>query len=193
LQSTFERLALKILKSKFRIFVAHGDDHVLRVLEIAKYIAAKEGADIEIVSKAALLHDSCRDEENHALKAADFARKVLREEGYEEEFIEAVAHAIEAHSFSGKMEPRTLEARVLSDADKLDAIGAIGVARAFIVAGEKGRSIEETLKHFEEKLLKLKDLLYTETAKKLAERRHEFLKRFYEEIKRELEFEDLRN
>jgi len=69
----------------------------------------------------------------------------------------------------------------------------VGVARAFIVAGEKGRSIEETVKHFEEKLLKLKDLLYTDTAKKLAERRHEFLKRFYEEIKRELEFEDLRN
>ncbi len=177
----------------FRIFVAHGDDHVLRVLEIARFIALKEGADIEIVSKAALLHDSFRNEEKHALKAADFARKVLREEGYGEEFIEAVAHAIEAHSFSGKMEPRTLEARVLSDADKLDAMGAVGVARAFIVAGEKGRSIEETVKHFEEKLLKLKDLLYTDTAKKLAEKRHEFLKKFYEEIKRDLEFEDLRN
>jgi uncharacterized protein len=117
--------------------VAHGEDHVLRVLKIARFIAAKEGADIEVVSKAALLHDSFRNGENHALKSAEFARKLLSEEGYGEEFIEAVVHAIEAHSFSGRIEPRTLEAKVLSDADKLDAIGAIGVARAFMMAGER--------------------------------------------------------
>ncbi|MEM2458581.1 MAG: phosphohydrolase, partial [Archaeoglobaceae archaeon] len=85
-------------------------------------------------------------------------------------------------------EPKTLEAKVLSDADKLDAIGATGVARAFMVAGEKGRGVQETLRHFEEKLLKLKDLLYTDTAKSLAKRRHEFLVQFYEQIKRELGF-----
>ena len=172
--------------------MAHGEDHVLRVLKIARFIAAKEGADIEVVSKAALLHDSFRNGENHALKSAEFARKLLSEEGYGEEFIEAVVHAIEAHSFSGRIEPRTLEAKVLSDADKLDAIGAIGVARAFMVAGERGRGIEETVKHFEEKLLKLKDLLYTETARKLAERKHEFLIAFYRKIKEELDFEDLK-
>lgn len=173
--------------------MAHGEDHVLRVLKIAKFIAEKEGANLEVVLKAAELHDSCRDEENHAVKAANFARNILGKQGYGEEFIEAVAHAIEAHSFSGKIEPKTIEAKVLSDADKLDAIGAIGIARAFMIAGERGRSIEETLKHFEEKLLKLKDLLYTETAIKLAEKRHEFLKLFYDEIKKELEFKDLEN
>ncbi|MEM0331842.1 MAG: phosphohydrolase, partial [Archaeoglobaceae archaeon] len=101
-------------------------------------------------------------------------------------FIDAVVHAIESHSFSSNVKPRTLEAKILSDADKLDAIGAIGVARAFLYSGEKGRSIEETLMHFEEKLLKLKDLLYTDTAKAIAAERHEFLKKFYEELKREL-------
>ncbi|MCS7130620.1 MAG: HD domain-containing protein [Archaeoglobaceae archaeon] len=169
--------------------VAHGYEHVQRVMKLAKFIAEREGANLEVVLKAVELHDLARDKENHALESAKLARKILREKGYSNDFIEAVAHAIEAHSYSAKIEPRTLEAKVLSDADKLDAIGAIGVARAFMVAGEKGRSIEETLKHFEEKLLKLKDLLYTETAKKLAEKRHEFLKQFYEEIKRELRLE----
>lgn len=169
--------------------MAHGEDHVMRVLKIARYIAEREGANLEVVLKAAELHDSCRNEENHAVKSAEFARAVLKKQGYGEEFIEAVAHAIEAHSFSGGIEPKTLEAKILSDADKIDAMGAIGVARAFMVAGEKGRKIEETLKHFEEKLLKLKERLYTETAKKLAEKRHEFLKFFYEEIRKELDFE----
>lgn len=170
--------------------MAHGYEHSLRVLKLARFIAEREGANLEIVLKAAELHDVARDKENHAFESAEIARKILRAQGYSEDFVEAVAHAIEAHSFSGKVKPRTLEAKVLSDADKLDALGAIGVARAFMVAGEKGRSVEETLKHFEEKLLRLKDMLYTETAKKLAEKRHEFLKLFYEELKRELEFYD---
>ena len=146
----------------------------------------KEGADVRIVEKAAELHDIARDSENHALEGAKIAREILKKEGLDHEFIEKVCHCIEAHSFSSGIEPKTLEAKVLSDADKLDAIGAIGVARAFMYSGEKGRSIEETLKHFEEKLLKLKDLLYTKTAKELAEERHEFLLRFYKQIIKEL-------
>ncbi|MDI9610327.1 MAG: HD domain-containing protein [Archaeoglobales archaeon] len=161
-----------------------------RVVKLAKLIAEREGANLEIVLKSAELHDCARDKDNHAIESAKLAREILKSQGCSEDFVEAVAHAIEAHSFSAGIMPRTLEAKVLSDADKLDALGAIGVARAFMVAGEKGRSIEETLKHFEEKLLKLKDLLYTETARKLAERRHEFLKRFYEEIRKDLEFRE---
>lgn len=168
--------------------MAHGEDHVKRVLRLAKFIAEKEGADLKILEKAVELHDCVRDKENHAIESAKLAREILKSQGYSEDFIDAVAHAIESHSFSAGIEPKTLEARVLSDADKLDAIGAIGVARAFMVAGERGRSIEETLKHFEEKLLKLKDLLYTDTARILAKKRHEFLVCFYEEIKRELNF-----
>ena len=169
---------------------SHDRDHVERVVKLAVYIARREGADVEVVKKSAELHDIARDKPNHAIESAKLAREILRREGYDEEFIERVVHCIEAHSFSSGVEPKTLEAKVLSDADKLDAIGAIGIARAFIFSGEKGRSIEETLKHFEEKLLKLKDLLYTKTAKELAKERHEFLVKFYEQIKKELKFCD---
>ena len=169
---------------------SHDRDHVERVVKLAVYIARREGADVEVVKKSAELHDIARDKPNHAIESAKLAREILRKEGYDEEFIERVVHCIEAHSFSSGVEPKTLEAKVLSNADKLDAIGAIGIARAFIFSGEKGRSIEETLKHFEEKLLKLKDLLYTKTAKELAKERHEFLVKFYEQIKKELKFCD---
>lgn len=165
---------------------SHDEKHVERVVRLAKFIAKKEGADLDVVLTAARLHDLARDCKNHAVESAERAREILKKTGKKKEFIEAVTHAIESHSFSSGTEPRTLEAKVLSDADKLDAIGAIGVARAFLYSGEKGRGIEETLKHFEEKLLKLKDLLYTETARNLAEERHEFLRLFYEQIKKEL-------
>ncbi len=163
---------------------SHDRSHVERVVKLARYIAIKEGADVVIVVTAAKLHDIARGEKNHSLKGAEMARKILSD--YPEEFVERVAHCIAAHSFSSGVRPETLEAKVLSDADKLDAMGAIGVARAFMYAGEKGRSIEDTLKHFEDKLLKLKDHLYTETARKIARDRHEFLVRFYEKLKEEL-------
>ncbi len=166
---------------------SHDRSHVERVLKIARYIAVKERANIEVVTKAAELHDIARNEEDHAKASAKIAAEILAFEGYSKDFIDAVVHAIESHSFSSNVKPRTLEAKILSDADKLDAIGAIGVARAFLYSGEKGRSIEETLRHFEEKLLKLKDLLYTDTAKAIAAERYEFLRKFYEELKRELE------
>lgn len=171
--------------------MAHDRGHVERVARIAKYIAEREGGDIEVVLKSAELHDVARFAENHAFESAKVAEKLLREQGYGEEFVRSVKHAIESHSFSSKVEPKTLEAKILSDADKIDAMGAIGIARAFMFSGERRRSIEETLRHFEEKLLKLKDCLHTETAKKIAEKRHEFLKKFYEQLKKELTFEDL--
>ena len=165
---------------------SHDEGHVERVVKLARFIAEREGANLDVVLTAAKLHDIARDCDNHAVESAKRAREILKKRGESKEFIEAVAHAIESHSFSSGIEPKTLEAKVLSDADKLDAMGAIGVARAFIYSGERGRGIEATLKHFEEKLLKLKDLLHTETARRIAEKRHEFLKLFYEQIKREL-------
>ncbi len=166
---------------------SHDDRHVERVLRWAVYIARREGADVEVVRKAAELHDIARDKPNHAIEGARIAEGILKEQGYDDDFIAKVVHCIEAHSFSSGIEPKTLEAKVLSDADKLDAMGAIGVARAFMFSGERGRSIEDTLRHFEEKLLRLKDMLYTETAKRVAEDRHEFMVEFYERLKRELE------
>ncbi len=172
---------------------SHDSGHVERVVRLARYIAEMEGADVEVVVTAAKLHDIARVEtaENHAIRGAKIAREMLSDR--DPEFVERVAHCIESHSFSSGVKPETLEAKVLSDADKLDAMGAVGVARAFLYSGERGRSIEETLKHFEDKLLKLKGCLYTETARKIARKRHDFMLEFYERLKGELELRDVGN
>ncbi|MFN3929335.1 MAG: HD domain-containing protein, partial [Thermoflexus sp.] len=109
----------------------HDFSHVVRVMRLAERIARREGADLAVVRAAALLHDVRREEEEHAAASAAFARRWLAERGASAEFIEAVAHAIEAHRFREPRVARTLEARVLFDADKLDALGIIGLARLF--------------------------------------------------------------
>jgi len=166
--------------------MTHDRDHSKRVKLLALYIAEREGGDPNVIEMAADLHDIVRDHENHAIEGAKIAEDLLRKKGYSEDFIKKVCHCIEAHSFSSGVEPKTLEAKILSDADKLDAMGAIGIARAFMFAGERGKSLEEVITHFEEKLLKLKDFLYTETAKKLAEERHRFLEEFYRRLINEI-------
>ena len=116
----------------------HDFDHVIRVLVVAQRIALAEGADLAVVCTAALLHDVGESEgrRDHHLRGAAIARDILQDEP--PEFVEAVAHAIEAHRFRADPAPSTLEAQVVSDADKLDAIGAIGVARVFAHAGSRG-------------------------------------------------------
>ncbi len=170
---------------------SHDDGHVERVVRIARLIAEAEGADVDVVVKAAELHDIARECENHAAKSAEIAEELLKKEGYDAEFIESVKHAILSHSFSSGVKAETLEAKVLSDADKLDAMGAIGVARAFSFGGERGRSLDDTLRHFEEKLLRLKDVMYTETGRRIAEKRHRFLVEFYNRMKGEMELRDV--
>jgi len=173
----------------------HGFSHVERVFNLCLHIGREEGADLEVLALAALLHDVARPlesagkVEDHAAEGARIARRFLRSIGYPEEKVEEVAHAIEAHRFSRGPEPRTLEAKILSDADKLDAVGAIGIARVFMYSGEHGRSIGDSIKHFEEKILKLKDLMYTETAKRVAEERHRFTEEFVRRIRLEIEGE----
>ncbi|MFW6185280.1 MAG: HD domain-containing protein [Halobacteriota archaeon] len=163
---------------------SHDKGHTKRVTRTAVWIAQQERANIHVVRKAAELHDIARDMPDHAIEGAIMAKDILK--GYESEFVEQVAHCIESHSFTSGVEPQTLEARVLSDADKLDAMGAIGVARAFLYSGESGRTIEDTLNHFENKLLHLIDEMKTETGKKLAEERHNFLLKFYQTMREEL-------
>jgi len=170
------------------IGMVHDRDHSERVKRLALFIAEREGGDLKVIEIAAELHDIARDRDNHAVEGAKIAADLLRRKGYPEDFIKKVCHCIEAHSFSSGIEPKTLEAKILSDADKLDAMGAVGIARAFMFAGELGRSLEDVIRHFEEKLLKLKDTLYTETAKKLAEDRHRFLKEFYNRLLDEVSF-----
>ncbi|HZY43532.1 MAG TPA: HD domain-containing protein, partial [Anaerolineae bacterium] len=138
---------------------AHDFDHILRVLHMAEKIAQTEGADIDVVRVAALLHDIGLDQgrAGHEISAANRAREILKNlakgsatledstqqpsQGYSDEFIEAVAHAIESHRFRSGPAPDTLEAKVLFDADKLDSIGAIGIARAFAFGGWRGQKL----------------------------------------------------
>jgi uncharacterized protein len=119
----------------------HDFDHVLRVLALAERIARLEGADLKVVCTAALLHDIAESEDRarHHILGAERARAILA--GQPAGFVDAVAHAIHAHRFRPDPEPRTLEAQVLSDADKLDAIGAVGIARAFAFAGAHGSAL----------------------------------------------------
>ncbi|AFK21983.1 HD domain-containing protein [Pyrococcus sp. ST04] len=167
---------------------SHGLSHTERVLKLALEIGKKEGADLEVLALAAILHDVARPLEekglikDHAKESAKIARDILN--NYPK--IEEVVHAIEAHRFSRGVEPRTLEAKILSDADKIDALGAVGIARVFMYSGEHGRSIEDSIRHFEEKILKLKDLMYTKTGKKIAEERHKIVEDFLEELKKEI-------
>lgn len=165
----------------------HDTGHMMRVYHNAMHIAEAEGkGDIEIITLAALLHDA----DDHKLFRTENnanARKFLVYNGIDSEKTERIIEAINSVSFSqnrGK-HPSTIEGKIVQDADRLDAIGAIGIARAFAYGGEKGRALEETLKHFDEKLLLLKDEMNTETAGKMAAERHEFMLSFLEEYKKE--------
>jgi uncharacterized protein len=186
---------------------AHDFDHVLRVVRLAEKIARAEGADVDIVCVAALLHDIGLDggRAGHEAAAAARAKEVLRAQGFSAPFIEAVAHAIESHRFRSGPAPQTLEAKVLFDADKLDSIGAIGIARAFAFGGHRGQRVwaqvpldyvdppedseaarQHTAVHeYVIKLRKIKDRLYTATGRALAEGRHTFMVQFYEQLDRE--------
>lgn len=169
----------------------HDTAHSLRVYKNALEIAENEpGCDMTVVSLAALLHDvddhKLFDHENN-----ENAREFLSNSGVFNEKIEEICSVINSVSFSknrGK-KPETLEGKIVQDADRLDAMGAIGIARTFAYGGEHGRSIEESVMHFHEKLLLLKDEMNTESARKIADSRHafleEFLSHYYEEIKSE--------
>jgi uncharacterized protein len=188
---------------------AHDFDHVLRVLALAERIGQAEGADLEIVRAAALLHDVARaDEEGsstcHAQAGAQRAREILQ--GHPPEKVEAVAQAIATHRFREKSIPQTLEAQVLYDADKLDAMGAIGVARAYAISGQARQRLwgpvpadyrgeaqgtpEHTAVHeFVFKLSRLKGTLFTPTAKAIAAERHRYMVKFFARLEREVKGE----
>jgi len=186
--------------------------HVYRVWQMAKNIGKKEEADFFVIELSALLHDIA----DWKFNGGNFgtgpkeAAKLLSKFQVDEETIERVADIVRNISFKGAGEEnkiKTLEGKVVQDADRLDAIGAIGIARAFAYGGHKGRAIfnpqgevkhhdsfeeykrgaDSTLHHFYEKLLLLKDRMNTETAKEIAVSRHQYLEEYLERFYREWE------
>ena len=191
----------------------HDFDHVLRVYRIAERLADAEGADLDIVRAAALLHDSVGSapggegnaRAEHHIASAAFAGEVLAQKGWPEEKIKAVQHCIRGHRFRGKEDkPETLEAQVLFDADKLDVLGAIGAARSiayaaldgqpsyaepseqFLRTGKKEPGEPHSSYHeFLFKLQKVKGRMFTPSGKALAEARHAYLVEFYAQLQAE--------
>ena len=182
---------------------AHAFDHVLRVLALAERIALAEGADVLIVRTATLLHDIARHEPDHHLRGAKQARALLA--GWPTGQVDAICHAIEAHRFRKGPAPATLEAACLHDADKLDAIGAIGVARAVAYSASHGHrlwsqpldeidarqpappGIDYTPSHeFVYKLAQLQDRLLTASARQIAGERHQVMAEFFQRLDAEV-------
>ncbi|MGB9177299.1 MAG: HD domain-containing protein [Methanoregula sp.] len=166
---------------------SHGLDHVLRVEYLCEVIGKVENAEMEVVLPAALFHDIARPLEkqtgiHHEEAGARMAEHYLRSIRYNEKSIRKITHAIRTHRYRSIKKPETLEAWILSDADKLDAMGAVGIARTFIRAGEHGGEISDAVDHMHKKLLNLNSLMYTETARRLAEERHRCLCVFLETL-----------
>jgi uncharacterized protein len=188
---------------------AHDLAHILRVAALAREIAEAEGADVATCVAGALLHDLVYRPKNHpessqtAAMAAELVPRWCRETPGLEDRAEAVAHAVEAHSWSGGGAPDTLEAKVVQDADRLEAIGAIGIARVFATGGSFGSRLWHptdpwaedrewddkayTLDHFFRKLLKLADGMQTATGRRLAAERQRVLLDYLGALRRELE------
>lgn len=186
----------------------HGWDHVVRVLRMAERLAAELGADVDVVRAAALLHDAsgaapgeAGGRAEHENDSAEFARRILAQEGWPKDRIEAVADCIRAHRFRGRDRPRSLEAKILFDADKLDVMGAFGAARTIGYAVQAGTPIyAEPSAHFMGsgelepgelhsayheylfKLRRVRERLQTEPARRLGESRHRALAAFFDQM-----------
>lgn len=204
----------KVLQEVKEVFInfrkSHDWEHTERVLNLCLRIGGKEGADIEVLRFAAILHDIGREEQDkkkglvcHAEIGAEMAKDILVKHNLNSEFIDKVIHCIKTHRFRGKNIPESKEAKILYDADKLDAIGAIGIGRAFVFAGEVGAKvhnkhadIENTKSYTEEdtayrefmvKLRKIKDKMLTYEGKNLAQGRHDFMVEFFKRMDDEVE------
>lgn len=170
---------------------AHDWHHVIRVWRLAQTIAATEqSVDHEILDPAVLLHDigvKRPGRGNAPVEVATIAR-LLAPFDVPLQKIPAIAQAINEHSYSRGSRPTSLESAILQDADRLDAIGAIGIARAFAVGGARGRPLYDptdptnSIQHFYDKLLKLKDGMNTPEGRRLAEHRHAVLQQFLMEF-----------
>lgn len=188
---------------------AHDFQHIMRVYKNAEAIGSLEGANMEILLPAALLHDlvvypkGSAKTSKSADDSADLAENLLHRYGYSQDKIDKICYCVRTHSYSKRLVPSTLEGKILQDADRLDALGAIGIARTFSVGGSENRTFycpddpfwksnrelndkEWTLDHFQTKLLKLKKSMYTKTARELADERAKFMELFILQLQKEL-------
>ncbi|MFL6372811.1 MAG: HD domain-containing protein [Nitrososphaera sp.] len=188
---------------------AHDFQHVMRVYKNAKLIGTQEGAIMRILLPAVLLHDIVvypKGSDNSVMSSddsADLAERILQKLRYSQHDINGISYCIRAHSFSKRLIPASLEGRILQDADRLDALGAIGIARTFSVGGSEKRTFynagdpfcrsgrgpddkQWTLDHFHTKLLQLKDLMHTRTAKRIAQQRTRFMMLFIRQLQKEI-------
>jgi uncharacterized protein len=169
---------------------SHGMDHIDRVTRLCREIGNAEHADMAVLIPAALLHDIARPIEKargipHEEEGARIAEQYLMSIHYDTTRIPAIAGAIRTHRFRSTELPSTLEAKILSDADKLDAMGASGIARTFLQAGEHGGGIDNAVAHIHDKLLKLLNRMYTESGRRIAGTRHAFLVHFLTTLEEE--------
>ncbi|MFK3818906.1 HD domain-containing protein [Pseudomonas sp. NPDC089407] len=206
----FQRLAAELLKHLPPDLNdgSHNLAHIHRVWANAQRIQRAEGGNLQVLLAATVLHDCVAVEKNSPLRgqastlSADKATAILADMGWPLMRVQQVAHAVKAHSYSAGFEPQTLEARILQDSDRLDAIGAVGIARCFYVSGRmgsalydfenpaaRGRGFQDTayaIEHFHTKLLKLASGFKTREGARLAGERHArlevFLAGFMDEV-----------
>jgi len=187
---------------------SHAWDHTVRVYDLCLRIGRREKADLEILKLAALLHDVGREEEDrsngrvcHARKSAELARRILRKHGIGRGRSVRVIRCIETHRFRGRRVPDSVEGKVLFDADKLDSIGAVGIGRAFLFAGEVGARLHDpdirldetrpytredtAYREFLVKLSKIKGRMFTREGRRIARERHRFMVEFFDRLNRE--------
>jgi uncharacterized protein len=172
----------------------HGFAHVERVYNTCVKIGKKLNPNLNVLKIAALLHDIGRiDEEedtlkrNHAEISAEKAKKFLASNNFNlaQDDCDNIIHAIRTHSFSNNISPQTLEAKILSDSDKLDAIGAIGIFRTIGFTLQNNGGIDQVIEHLESKILKLKEQMFLEYSKSLGEDRQKTVLNFYNKLKKE--------
>lgn len=189
---------------------SHDWSHTLRVHSLCMRIGNAEGADLDLLSMAAYLHDVGRPFQDrskgricHAEKGAEIAGEILKKVELPENQKENIIHCVRAHRFRGKNRPETLEARVLFDADKIDSIGAVGIGRAFLFAGEVGAVLhnpdiepeksksytknDTCYREYRMKLRKVKDRILTPEGLRIAEKRHDFMEYFFQRFLAEYE------
>ncbi|MDH5362478.1 MAG: HD domain-containing protein [Aigarchaeota archaeon] len=184
----------------------HDWEHVRRVQMNCLALARSESANLNVLRLAAILHDvgitwEMKQGLDHAVASARTARRIMRKHGVPSAIVEAVCRAIASHRYGAGLKPNTVEGRILQDADRLDAIGAIGVARAFAYGGARGAAIYDpsekpgrynpmkvtsTLTHFHEKLLKIKDSMNTRSGRQIARERHRFMAAFLRKLQEEI-------